>query len=288
MKVGWPRRIDPRLYSTVDDLTGPVQLRYLGTAGLVVESQQHTVVMDPFVTRPGLLTTAFRPLVPNVPAIRSKIPRANDVLVGHAHHDHVLDAPEVCRHTGARFIGGPDACQVARAAGLPETQIRSTQGREEIISGPGRIRGLPSQHGKVIFGRVLNPGNIPAPPPWPPRLRDLKHGLVLNWWLELGGVRIVHIDSADYFDEELEGLGADVVCLCTVGRHFRPNYVRGVVERLKPRIIIPCHWDWFFTPYSAPPRELPGVDVAGFMEEIRSFGVRPVLLPFDGQVGLAP
>ena len=65
--------------------------------------------------------------------------------------------------------------------------------------------------------------------------------------VELGGVRIVHIDSADYFDEELEGLGADVVCLCTVGRHFRPNYVRGVVERLKPRIIIPCHWDWFFT-----------------------------------------
>ena len=64
-------------------------------------------------------------------------PRANDVLVGHAHHDHVLDAPEVCRHTGARFIGGPDACQVARAAGLPETHSRPRRG-VKIISGPGR------------------------------------------------------------------------------------------------------------------------------------------------------
>jgi L-ascorbate metabolism protein UlaG (beta-lactamase superfamily) len=265
-----------------------VQLRYLGTAGLVVETAQHTVVMDPFISRPGLLATAFRPLVPDLEAIRRKIPRADDVLIGHAHHDHVLDGPDLCRMTGARFIGAPDACNVARAAGLPESQLVETMGREEIDLGSGRVRGLPSQHGKVIFGKVINPGHISSPPPWPPRLRDLKHGLVLNWWLELGGARIVHIDSADYFDEELEGLGADVVCLCAVGRQFRPGYVQGVVERLQPQVIIPCHWDWFFTPYDSHPRELPGVDVEGFMDEIRSFGVRPVLLPFDGVMGFTP
>lgn len=286
MRPGWPRRIDPALFTDASNPDSPVQIRYLGTAGLVIEAEQRTLVLDPFVTRMGLFRTAFRPLIPDLAAIRRHIPRADDVLVGHAHHDHVLDAPDLCRMTGARFIGSSDACNVARAAGLSETMLVETKGREDIVSGTGLIRGLPSRHGKVIFGRVLNPGNIPEPPPWPPRLRDLKHGLVLNWWVQLGGVRIVHIDSADYFDEELEGLGADVVCLCTVGRQFRPGYVRGVVERLRPKIIMPCHWDWFFTPYDAHPRVLPGIDLPGFMDEIRGYGVQPVLLPFDGTMGV--
>ena len=33
--------------------------------------------------------------------------RADDVLVGHAHMDHVLDAPSLCMRTGARLIGSP-------------------------------------------------------------------------------------------------------------------------------------------------------------------------------------
>ena len=67
-----------------------------------MQHAQHTVVLDPYVSRPGLLATGLRPLRPDAELIRRVIPRADDVLVGHAHHDHVLDAPELCRQTGAR------------------------------------------------------------------------------------------------------------------------------------------------------------------------------------------
>jgi len=258
-----------------------VKLRYLGTAGFILEGDGHTLAIDPFVSRPSLREMPFR-LRPKTEIIDEVIPYADDVLVGHAHYDHVLDAPYLCQRTGARLIGSPSVANVGRAAGLPECQIVCTTGNETIQSGPTLIKGLPSLHGKVL-GRVPLPGIIEAPPSWPPRLRELRHGQVLNWYIEIAGKRIVHIDSADFIDEELEGHEADIVCLCAVGRQYRPDYVKTVVEKLNPRIIIPCHWDWLFTPYRVGPKFHPGIKLCEFVEEIESFGVAAAVLPFDGE-----
>jgi L-ascorbate metabolism protein UlaG (beta-lactamase superfamily) len=70
------------------------------------------------------------------------------------------------------------------------------------------------------------------------------------------------------------------LCLCAVGRAYRKDYTRRIVELTRPRVVIPCHWDDFTLPYDVPPRQLPGVDVAGFVEEIRSAGASPVVLGF--------
>lgn len=263
-----------------------VRLRYLGTAGFVVEGAGRTLVIDPFVSRPSLGQTIFQPLEPDEALIAETIPRADDVIIGHAHHDHVLDAPCLCRQTGARFIGSPDACNVARAAGLRAAQIVETRGGESIASGPATLTGLPSEHGRVYFNRVSLPGDIPEPPPWPARVTDLRHGLVLNWHIELAGVNIVHIDTAEFFADQLRGLSCDVLCLCAIGRKYRPNYVVEAVSLLEPKVVVACHWDWFFTAYGDTPKCLPGVDLPGFVDEIVCAGAQAVVLPFDGALGV--
>jgi len=261
-------------------------LTFLGTAGFVLEAAGRTLVLDPFLTRPSLLTTGTRRLVADEARLARYLPRADDVLVGHAHHDHVLDAPALCRRTGARLVGSRAVCNVGRAAGLPEAQLVQTEGREELASGPLTVRGLPSRHGKVYFGRVSLPGDIPVPPPWPPRFTELRHGLVLNWLVRTPSAAVVHVDSADFLEEELAGVTCDVLCLCAIGRAHRPRYVEDAVRLLRPRFVIACHWDWFFTPIEAPPRLLPGVDLPGFVDEIAATGATPVVLPFFGRFGL--
>jgi L-ascorbate metabolism protein UlaG (beta-lactamase superfamily) len=159
----------------------------------------------------------------------------------------------------------------------------ATAGREDIACGHWTIRGLPSLHGKV-FGRIPFPGDITEPPPWPPRIRALRHGLVLNWLVDTGGLRIVHIDSADFLNAELEGQRADVVCLCAIGRKYRPNYVKDVVRLLQPRWIIPCHWDTMMTPLHAEPDLIPTVDLPGFIQEIIDAGCKPLLTPILGKL----
>ena len=268
-------------------LNSGVHMTYLGTAGFVFRHNQTHIVVDPFVTRPSVTQTLFRPLRSDAALIRTLIPRADQVLIGHTHHDHVLDAPELCQQTGARFIGSPDACNVARAAGLSDAQILSTTGGEDLDCGPMcSVHGVRSEHGRVYFNQVTLPGNIPEPPPWPPRLWHLRHGLVLNWRIQLGGLSIMHIDSADFLNSEMEGQQADVVCLCAIGRAWRPNYVSDIVRLLRPKLIIPCHWDQFWVPFHGNHRLLPGVDLPGFVREIEAHGVSAGVLPIGASTEL--
>jgi L-ascorbate metabolism protein UlaG (beta-lactamase superfamily) len=277
------RKVPDRLvYSGSSPGQTRLSIRSIGAAGFVFEGAQRTIVVDPFISRPGLLRTGLCPLVPDEAAIARVIPRADEVLVGHAHHDHVMDAPSLCAQTGARFIGGPDACNVARAAGLTEAQIVQTVGGDRIACGSGSVLGLPSRHGKVYLGRVTLPGNITEPPPWPPRFFHLRHGLVLNWLIELAGLKIVHIDSADFIPESLADAQADVLCLCAIGRRHRPNYAAEAIAIVQPKWVIPCHWDWFFDPFDRGDRMLPFVDLEGFVAEIRDAGAEPVVLRTGG------
>jgi L-ascorbate metabolism protein UlaG (beta-lactamase superfamily) len=93
----------------------------------------------------------------------------------------------------------------------------------------------------------------------------------------------VHIDSADFINQELQGIKADVVCLCAIGRKYRPNYVKDVVALLQPKWIIPCHWDTMFTPFEDEPDYIPSVDLAGFIQEIKDAGVEPIVMPMRGK-----
>ena len=275
---------EPSWYTPVAKSTNStLEILYLGTAGFVLKSQDRIIALDPYISRPSLWQSLSQPLLPNTALIEQLIPEAHDVLIGHAHYDHILDAPQLCRSTGARLIGSTATIMVGRAAGLPDVQLVETQGRETIKSGSWQVRGLPSIHGKAAFGRIPLPGDMNEPPPWPPRFYQLKHGLVLNWLVDTGYLKIVHIDSADFIEEELAGVQADIVCLCAIGRQYRPNYVKDVVRLLKPKWIIPCHWDSMVTPIHDTPDLLPQVDIPGMIEEIREAGCEPVVMPILGK-----
>lgn len=256
---------------------GATAFTFLGTAGFIVEHRDRCFVLDPYLTRAGLLRTAFGRLVPDEVRLARHIPHAHEVLVGHAHHDHALDAPAVARRTGARLCGSHATMQIAIAAGLPEAQRVEVQPGTELACGAAKARAWASRHGKALFGRVPLPGDILAPPAWPPRATALRHGQVLHWELEVGGLRVLHVDSADFYEEALPD-AVDVLLLCAVGRQYRPDYTRRMLARTRPKVVIPCHWDDFSTPIEAPPRQLPGVDVEAFTDEIRAGGARPVLL----------
>ena len=80
------------------------------------------------------MDTLFRPLQPDAEKNYRFIPKADEVLVGHAHHGHIIDAPEVCRQTGARLLDLQMPVGV-RAARVPDAQIVETRGHERIACG---------------------------------------------------------------------------------------------------------------------------------------------------------
>ncbi len=281
------RAPDPALFWRAPaPATAALRLRFLGTACFEIRYQGHVLVLDPFVTRPGIWRTLLTRLRSDEALLTRHLPEAHDVLVGHAHYDHILDAPALCRRTGARLIGSPDVIRVGRAAGLAAGQLCATSGGEALAAGPFTVRGLPSRHGRAVFGRVPLPGPIPADLAWPARFYHLRHGQVLNWYLECPAGRVVHVDSAEWVAESLAGLEAEVLCLCAIGWTRRPEYVEGIVRHLKPRFVLPCHWDAFTRPLAASPRVLPGCRLSEFVAAIAALGATPVTLPLLGEFGL--
>lgn len=255
---------------------GGVRFTFLGTAGFVVSSAERTFALDPYVSRASLLTTLFGRLAIDEERVARHVPFADEVLVGHSHYDHALDAPVVARSTGARLVGSSATAQIARAYGFDPSRFVEVRAGDSIECGPARATALESRHGRAFLGRVPFPGDITAPPSWPPRAAELRHGAVFHWLVETAGVRVLHVDTADFFEDRLAR--ADVLLLCAAGRQYRRDYTRLLLGEVRPEIVIPCHWDDFSIPVEAPPRQLPGVDVGGFVEEIRTCGARAVVL----------
>ena len=272
------------------------RLTWLGTAGFVVESRDATILVDPFLTRPGLVGLA-RPFVPDERAIRRRVPaRVDAVLCGHSHYDHVADAPRIARLTGAKLVGSESTCAWGRAEGLDEAQlVRIPPGGAIVRFGDVEVRFVRSRHGRLFPGRVPFPGDVTGVPAGPKRFWHYRMGGAFGILLRAPGVTVYHNGSADLVDAELEGEQADVLLACLAGRQGTQSYVSRMIGALQPKLVVPSHHDAFFAPLERGLHLLPGIDLEGFVSEVFTRAPRasvitpdygePICVPLDDARG---
>jgi L-ascorbate metabolism protein UlaG (beta-lactamase superfamily) len=250
-----------------------LRVRWLGTAGHVVESARTTLLIDPFLTRPSLIGL-LRRLRPDEAAIAARIPaRVDAILCGHSHYDHLLDAPTIARRTGALLCGSASTVAFGRAAGLPDAQLRPIPpGGDTFTVGDLEIQFVPSLHGRIFFGRVPFPGEARGPSlALPARAWHYRMGGAFGLVVRAAGATLYHNGSADLIDAALDGLRADVLLVGLAGRRATPDYLKRLASALRPSLVVPTHHDAFFAPLERGVHLLPGVDLDGFAREVRQF-----------------
>jgi L-ascorbate metabolism protein UlaG (beta-lactamase superfamily) len=254
-------------------------LRWLGTAGHVLEAPGVTLLLDPYLTRTSILTTALRRLRPTPERWRQHLPpRVDAVLVGHSHYDHLLDAPTIARETGALLVGSRSALRFARSEAVPEAQLREVPPEGGVVTvGTATVRFVPSLHGLIVAGRVPFPGEVPRPPTVPARVWHYRMGGAFGVHITIGARSVYHNGSANLVDAALQGLRADVVLLGLAGRRGTRDYVRRVLSVLRPSLVVPTHHDSFFAPLERGVRLLPGIDLAGFERDLSALDDPPAL-----------
>jgi L-ascorbate metabolism protein UlaG (beta-lactamase superfamily) len=103
-------------------------------------------------------------------------------------------------------------------------------------------------------------------------------GQVWGIHIKVAGVTFYHQGSADLVDDAIRHRGVDYFLACVAARRWTPNYWQRVLGRLEPRVVIPTHFDDFFTPYAAPMKFSTNVNLAGFADEVgavsRDFEIR--------------
>lgn len=239
----------------------PVTLTYLGVAGWQIDTAGTRVLVDPYLSRPADLGG---PLASDPQAVARRAPeRADVIVVGHSHVDHLLDVPAVAQRTGAQIIGSESTARVARAAGVPDTQIVPIRGGEDYAFDRFSVRVIPSLHSALDDKHVLGKPITVIPPV---TFDDYEEGGTFNYLVRAGGHEVFVQSTANFIERELTGLRPDIAILAPGLRQEIHDYTCRLLHALgDPPLVFVTHFDdWRKPAVAAPPSE----DVTRFVAEV--------------------
>ncbi|HUS66108.1 MAG TPA: MBL fold metallo-hydrolase [Kofleriaceae bacterium] len=255
----------------IDALPPGLAIEWLGCSGFRLELEGHTLLVDPYFSRVPLRSVLARRAAPGDPdAAARHVPRADAVLIGHAHFDHAMDAPHIARATGANVYGSRSTAVLMGLHGLADRAVEVEPYRVYPI-GPFEVTFVPSAHSKLVLGLAVNsPGDISCE-----HLDDLTAGAygcgqVYGIHIAAGGVTFYHQGSAELVDDAVVHHGVDVLLAGIAGRGYSDRYLDRAIRQLEPRVVVPHHHDDFFRPLDQPMELSFNVNLCGAVDEVRA------------------
>ena len=103
-------------------------LDWLGCATFRLQVDDTVIMLDAYIDRV--------PSAPDVGLTAADISRADAILVGHSHFDHIAGAEVIAANTGAPIIGSNESARVLLEAGISEDSGSSAPRAESAIASP--------------------------------------------------------------------------------------------------------------------------------------------------------
>ena len=221
---------------TATPVQADTKIHWYGQAAFKIETPSGGVILiDPWLTVPTN---------PDKDSI-AKLGRVDYILITHGHGDHVGNAVEIAKKTGAQLVA-PYGLQfnLKSIAGYPEKQATIATG--------GNVGGtidLPKAGAKVtivnaVHGSELTPPVVQLTPGQPAAVTS---GNPVGYVLQIdNGPTIYHTGDTDvYTDMKLipEFFKIDLMLAC-IGGHFTMDPVRAAqaVEWVNPKHVMPMHF----------------------------------------------
>ena len=187
------------------------KLVYLGHSCFILTGDGDSLILDPYINgNPG--AEGREPSSVSV----------DYVLVSHAHGDHLGDAVEICEHSNAVLVSTFEVGNFCRSQGVTRIHTGHIGGRVNFPF--GYLRFTPALHGSGVAG-----------------------GLACGFYLNFHQVGVYFAgDTGLFLDMELLARLEQIdYALLPIG----DNYTMGpadallAVEMLKPRIVVPMHYN---------------------------------------------
>jgi L-ascorbate metabolism protein UlaG (beta-lactamase superfamily) len=237
-------------------------IRWTGFANFELSYKGQIMLLDAYFDRGSL----FPPLGFKA----ADVTRANAILIGHGHHDHMSDAASVGIRTGATIVGAPLTTAKLLSQKVDPQKIRTLSGRESIVMefGPFKVEGILGRHGeppKTLVDAFSGALRATAPKPTEEQLAELaairSRGVqdprvvtegTLTYLITLdNGFRIMYRDSGgavtDFEKSAMERTGrVDVALVAVSASYLNTETVPRALEHVrtyKPDVYIPAHHD---------------------------------------------
>lgn len=253
----------PQRYPEVP--TRGLTLRYEGITGYALDDGKTTILLDPVTTRPEIWKILLGPLSTDPALSASVFPRADYILIDHAHHDHVLDAPDIAKRTGATIVGSKSTANFARARGVPESKIIEVVGGEDLTLGTFRVRIVRSRHVELLGALGIRGFMEGVIPPDAARLWFFQHrqdaALAFHIKSRNQGSLWFHPTST-FKPGEFVGLDADALVVGVNGEGLTLDKLQAMAaEAPSVRLVLPTHYDNLFQPYKRGLALMPFLDL---------------------------
>jgi L-ascorbate metabolism protein UlaG (beta-lactamase superfamily) len=275
-------------------LPAGLEIQWLGTAGFRIGFEGRAILIDPYLSRRGRGAVFSRRALAPLPDALAFTPSPVDaVLVGHTHFDHALDVPAIARQHGCRVFGSRSLANLMALHQLSDRAVEVEFNRVYEV-GPFEISFVASRHSKLLLGlKVPADGELTCESLDRLTGSAYRCGQVYGIHIEVAGVSFYHQGSANLIEDAMIHRGVDVLLCGISGRAFTRSYVSRILGRLQPRVIVPTHYDDFFSPLDQPIGFLPNVNLASFADEVRAvsgdFEIRSLeLMQTTGQLAPGP
>ncbi|MDO4623341.1 MAG: MBL fold metallo-hydrolase [Eubacteriales bacterium] len=237
-----------------------MQVTYLGTTVLLFDDGIDQILFDAHITRPSIPTFLFGKMQTDEKAAEQifqvhGMDRLRAIFISHSHHDHVLDMPFFANRTGADVYGSESTLNVARGGHVQEEKLHLFAAGKLVSIGEYRITVLPSRHSKPgCYNNDLGQ-EIIEPVVQPAGRKAFKEGGSYDFLVQHGKRTYLIRPSYNYIEGQLDGIKADVLFLGVAGitkstEEERESFCRETLDKVQPKLVIPIHWDNFFTPLS--------------------------------------
>jgi L-ascorbate metabolism protein UlaG (beta-lactamase superfamily) len=213
------------------------------------------------------------------------VTRADAILIGHSHFDHLHGAQTISANTGARIVGSHETVRLMVQAGVPADRLVAVSVGDLVELAPGvRARVLPSVHSCTWASPTPDPAVDETDVPLHERQRRfaansgrryanapaelVEHiaacgersrgdGNAYGYLIDTPDGRIYWADTSGYWTGIVRDLRPDVAVLAAAGRgnvdgeptsDRLAEFIATEVELMRPGQVVLCHHDDWMPP----------------------------------------
>lgn len=250
-----------------------ILIRWLGTAGFLVQAAGRTFLFDPHLS--SVVKNSEDPK-----SLMSEELRPEMIFVSHGHVDHAGDLPWIIDATAAPVMCNETVANRLMAEGVSREKLILVENGTRYIHREYRVRVFDSTHAPLdvmgAFKAFLRAGpNLRHPFSL---MRSYPAGSIYSFRLSLPGCKIQHfgsLGSPGPFLQHIQAKGSPDVLLLPLQRQRKwIEKAQDYIRTLNPRIVIPHHYDDSMPPVTELLKIQPALDVLA-----RSFpGIRVIKL----------
>lgn len=244
-----------------------MKVTFFGTTTLLFDDGEDQILFDCHFTRPSFVEVGLKTLRTNTKIIddilcKHEVNRLKAIFVSHSHHDHVMDVPYVAKKCDCDVFGTISTLNVARGLSIDENKLHEFVCHQPIQVGKYAITIIPSLHSKAKWYNNDLGQTIDSPLMQPAKKKDYKEGGSFDFLVEVQDKKYLIRPSCNYIKGQNDDIHADVLYLGVGGLSKLSDvetkeFFEETIEKVHPDIVIPLHWDNFFSSLDQPTIGMP-------------------------------